>query len=72
VAENLMMVDVAPSRQEIERRIAEVAAGRFRCPVMVLGIDGAYVPTHPDSPRAPSASPQEFLCNWDSSGILGR
>jgi hypothetical protein len=20
----------------------------------------------------PSASPQEFLCNWDSSGILGR
>jgi hypothetical protein len=37
----LTVVDVAPSRQEIERRIAEVAAGRFRRPVLVLGIDGA-------------------------------
>src|SRR5215831_15613690 len=52
VAENLTVVDVAPSRQEIERRIAEVAAGRLRRPVMVLGIDGAYVPTRPDSARA--------------------
>src|SRR5262249_7499082 len=39
VAENLTVVDVAPSRQEIARRIAEVAAGRFRRPVMVLGMD---------------------------------
>jgi hypothetical protein len=54
VAENLTVVDVAPSRSEIERRIAEVAAGRFRRPVMVLGIDGAYVPTRPDSARTPS------------------
>ena len=53
VAENLTVVDVAPSRAEIERRIAEVAAGRFRRPVMVLGIDGASVPTRPDSARAP-------------------
>jgi hypothetical protein len=53
VAENLTVVDVAPSRSEIERRIAEVAAGRFRRPVMVLGIDGAYVPTRPDSARTP-------------------
>ncbi len=53
VAEHLTVVDVAPSRQEIERRIAEVAAGRFRRPVMVLGIDGAYVPTRPDSARTP-------------------
>jgi hypothetical protein len=53
VAENLTVVDVAPSRQEIEQRIAEVAAGRLRRPVMVLGIDGAYVPTRPDSARTP-------------------
>ena len=53
VAENLTVVDVAPSRQEIARRIAEVAAGRWRRPVMVLGIDGAYVPTRPDSARTP-------------------
>jgi hypothetical protein len=53
VAEHLTVVDVAPSRSESEQRIAEVAAGRFRRPVMVLGIDGAYVPTRPDSARIP-------------------
>ena len=41
VAEGLTVLDVAPSRAEIERRIAEVAAGRWRRPVLVLGIDGA-------------------------------
>jgi hypothetical protein len=51
VAEGLTVLDVAPSRHEIERRIAEVAAGRFRRPVLVLGIDGAYVPTRPERAR---------------------
>jgi hypothetical protein len=51
VAEGLTVVDVAPSRQEIARRIAAVAAGRLRRPVVVLGIDGASVPTRPDSAR---------------------
>jgi Uncharacterised protein family (UPF0236) len=51
VAEGLTVLDVAPSRQEIERRIASVSAGRFRRPVLVLGIDGAYVPTRPESAR---------------------
>jgi len=51
VAENLTVLDVAPSREEIERRIAEVAVNRFRRPVLVLGIDGAYVPTRPASAR---------------------
>jgi hypothetical protein len=51
VGAGLTVVDVAPSRQEIERRIASVSAGRFRRPVLVLGIDGAYVPTRPDSAR---------------------
>jgi hypothetical protein len=41
VAAHLTVRDVAPSRQEIERRITEVAAGRLRRPVLVLGIDGA-------------------------------
>jgi hypothetical protein len=53
VAEGLTVLDVAPSRDEIERRITEVAAGRWRRPVVVLGIDGAYVPTRPESARAP-------------------
>jgi uncharacterized protein UPF0236 len=51
VAEGLTVLDVAPSRDEIERRIAQVAAGRWRRPVLVLGIDGAYVPTRPESAR---------------------
>jgi hypothetical protein len=53
VAEGLTVVDVAPSREEITRRVAAVAAGRWRRPVVVLGIDGAYVPTRPDSAREP-------------------
>jgi hypothetical protein len=51
VGAGLGVVDVAPSREEIDRRVAQVAAGRFRRPVLVLGIDGAYVPTRPDSAR---------------------
>jgi hypothetical protein len=53
VAEPLTVLDVAPSREEIKRRVAEVAVGRWRRPVVVLGIDGASVPTRPDSAREP-------------------
>src|SRR5262249_27502717 len=41
VAEGLRVVEVAPSREEMDRRVGQVAAGRFRRPVLVLGIDGA-------------------------------
>jgi hypothetical protein len=51
VAEGLTVLDVAPSCEEIEQRITEVAAGKWRRPVVVLGIDGAYVPTRPESAR---------------------
>lgn len=51
VAEGLTVLDVAPSGEEIGRRIAEVAAGKWRRPVLVLGIDGAYVPTRPERAR---------------------
>src|SRR5919199_1693877 len=44
VGEKLTVLDVAPSREEILRRIASVSVGRFRRPVLVLGIDGASVP----------------------------
>ena len=52
VGEKLTVVDVAPSREEILQRIASVSAGHFRRPVLVLGIDGASVPTRPSSARA--------------------
>jgi hypothetical protein len=51
IAEGLTVLDVVPPRHEIEQRIAAVSAGRSRRPVLVLGIDGAYVPTRPDSAR---------------------
>jgi hypothetical protein len=51
VAKGLSVLDVAPSRAEIAQRVAQVAAGRFRRPVVVLGLDGAYVPSRPASAR---------------------
>src|SRR6266516_1773744 len=55
VGEKLTVLAVAPSREESLRRIASVAADRFRRPVLVLGIDGAYVPPRPASAREPQA-----------------
>ena len=51
VAEGLSVLDVAPSRDAIDQRVAQVAAARFRQPVLVLGIDGAYVPSRLESAR---------------------
>lgn len=51
VAQGLTVLDIAPSREEIAKRIAQVSAGPWRRPVMVLGIDGAFVPTRPESAR---------------------
>jgi hypothetical protein len=57
VAEGLSVLEVAPSRAEIDRRVGQVAAGRFRRPVLVLGIDGAYVPSRPESARGRRPGP---------------
>jgi hypothetical protein len=57
VAEGLSVLDVAPSRAELDQRVAHVAAGRFRRPVLVLGIDGAYVPSRPESARGRRPGP---------------
>jgi hypothetical protein len=50
-AEGLTVLDVAPSRDTIDQRVAQVAKDRLRRPVLVLGIDGAYVPSRPESAR---------------------
>jgi len=50
--QGLTVLDVIPSREDIVQRIAQVAAGRHRRPVLVLGIDGAFVATRPESARA--------------------
>jgi hypothetical protein len=51
VAQGLTVLAIAPSREEIEKRIAQVSAGKWRRPVVVLGSDGAFVPTRPESAR---------------------
>jgi hypothetical protein len=51
VAEGLSVLEVAPSGDTIDQRVAQVAAGRFRRPVVGLGIDGAYVPSRPEQAR---------------------
>ena len=45
VAEGLTVLDVAPSREEI----VAVAAGHTWRPILVLAIDGAEVPTRPET-----------------------
>lgn len=52
VAEGLGVLDVAPSREEIAATIAAVAAGRRWRPIVVLAIDGADVPTRPETAKA--------------------
>jgi len=51
VAEGLGILEVAPTRAEIVEQIAAVAAGRRRRPILVLAIDGAYVPTRPETAK---------------------
>lgn len=50
-AEGLSVLDIAPSREQIDEGIAKVAASKRRRPVLVLGIDGAFAPTRPESAR---------------------
>jgi Uncharacterised protein family (UPF0236) len=51
VAEGLRVLDVVPSREEIEAQITAVAVGKRRRPILVLALDGAYVPLRPESAR---------------------
>jgi hypothetical protein len=55
IAAGLTVVDVLPPRNESEQRIAAVSAGRYRRPVVVRGIAGAYGPTRPARARKPCA-----------------
>lgn len=51
MAEGLTVLDVAPSRQEIAQAVDTLAVPHQQCPVMVLAIDGAHVPTRPETAR---------------------
>jgi hypothetical protein len=51
VAKGVGVLEVAPTREEIVAKVAQVAAGRRRRPILVLAIDGAYVPTRPQTAK---------------------
>ena len=48
IANSLNILDICPSKDEIEKEVRELAAGKFRRPVMMLAIDGAHTPTRPE------------------------
>jgi hypothetical protein len=70
-APGLTIGEVAPSRAQIKERLAAVAAGPGRWPVVVLGMDGACVPTRPESARGPRPGPREQRAKrprWKGAG----
>lgn len=52
IAGHLTLLDVSPNKEDIKEQIVRLSKGKFRRPVMMLGIDGAHAPTRPEpSPR---------------------
>jgi len=48
IGEQAGILDVCPSKEQIEEEIAQLSQGRHRRPVMMLGIDGAHGPMRPE------------------------
>ena len=51
IGADVTVLEVCPTREEIQQRIVQVGAGRKWKPILVLGIDGAVVPTRPDTAK---------------------
>lgn len=51
LSHELGVLEVSPTAAEIGHRVAEMAAGKTWRPVLVLAIDGAYVPTRPEQAK---------------------
>jgi hypothetical protein len=49
--EDFDVLDVAPSVEEVKRKIEAVERGKKWRPIMVLATDGAHVPTRPESAK---------------------
>lgn len=48
IANGLDILDICPSKDELEKEIRELGEGKFRRPVIMLAIDGAHAPTRPE------------------------
>lgn len=52
IACDLDILDVCPGKEEIHSKIDQLSDGRFRRPILMIGIDGSHAPTRPEpSPR---------------------
>jgi hypothetical protein len=52
VAEELGILDVCPSKEEVEKKIARIGEGKRWRPIMMMTLDGAQEPVRPEpSPR---------------------
>jgi hypothetical protein len=52
IADDIQLLDVCPDKAEIQHKIEVLSKGRFRRPVLMIGIDGAHAPTRQEpSPR---------------------
>ena len=54
LSHELGVLDVSPTAAQIADRVAEMAAGKPWRPVLVLAIDGAFVPTRPEEAKGPA------------------
>lgn len=48
IARDLGILDVCPSKDEIHHQIDLLSKGKFRRPVLMIGIDGAHAPVRPE------------------------
>ena len=52
IAQGLDLLDVCPDKDEIHDKIDQLSAGKFRRPILMIGLDGAHAPTRAEpSPR---------------------
>lgn len=51
LSDELGVLEVSPTAADLAHRVAEMAAGKTWRPILVLGIDGAYVPTRPEQAK---------------------
>jgi hypothetical protein len=63
VAAGLTVLDVAPSREEILAKIIAVATSQPWRPILVLAIDGADVPTRPETAQGRRPGPKQIRAN---------
>ncbi|MGH8858529.1 MAG: ISKra4 family transposase [Polaromonas sp.] len=54
LSQELGVLEVSPTAAEVAHRVAAMAAGKTWRPVLVLAIDGAFVPTRPEQAKGPA------------------